>query len=1319
MAGANDIFQIPEVPGGFSTTGKHVMIHDLSQPEAASTYMVPATMIGVPGPMGPAGATLLTGTVNPLVGVGLNNDLYINTVTFELFRKVSGAWISQGVFKGTDGVDGTDSTVPGPAGASGGKWFNGAGAPSVGIGADNDYYINNTTLEYLEKVSGAWVSRGNFVGSTSVSGLVFNSVAELKAYTSLTPIANKTVDVLGYFSINDGGGGTFHYNPLNTLSDDGGINIKPTSVGAGAGAFERVFNGQDIETAYFGGVSGLQEIAVDVNSGALTITKKDLGKVDLLASPAGGSSNLHRFWGVVGLLEPGVSETSNLVQMTGNLSPNHPIGSVVEMFRSGAWVRMGVIRRYASGAGGVWGYNITNEGNFGDFGGGTLFPTRISAPVNSSFSSADIGKFLVIQDARLFTDFNTLPVGLNCKIASVNGSGVATLVNLDTGRGAPATTTAQTLNGNLINNAVMFMDATDGIAKAIKYCEDNGKDSPSLPAGTIGIMPYHSATWAAKPAFGTLPNTVEKSPFWFSKNVGLKGRGKGKSVLSVQYAVPNRTGVFNPNVSPGIHIFYCILFFCEPISVTKTKKYFNTFTVVFPKDLSVKQPYDCFKDYGNNGYQTPTRHGQEVFIDIDIKCENRNVSPFRSNYGDVYTYDYDAVVGYPYRGRYDAGYAYAGNDVYMDTFGNCYMLYFNGATLTPRIWHNKLLMKSGIYVNNCLLECAGFEIKHSELYGDPNKVVGKEFEVTDTKLIGGAIVHYRDFTGTYTKTGSEYFLEMVEKEYSPLLFNAHFYYSSMNVYNTPIEIKKRNTHTISNITLSGSNFIVTLSTNYADVTNANAKMWFNVGDRLTELYIDANPGTNGVSVTNGSPTVTVPVANAQRTLAEMQIYIGKTVRLYSRIDYVMLTDFGNNRKIKVGQWNTTPAGGVTYPVTETCLNELCDVIINATFREQAQGARGHPIYNHQNLNTKFTRFIVEDCPDVFRISDGSTNKPGLFTIKDSPQPETRGVAVRGTAFFTKYQIYYQCQGAVNIDNAGDFVNDFAVSGTIKNCKTLTGFPFFSGTIENCEIKNVSLAGGKIEVNKCILSSPISREGADIVVINSSGFLFVNAGKVLIKECTVGIQLYYDQGTPATRLPVTDVTYVDAVALSFINLSSLSAGEKDIARNVIKFIRTGLLAASNDGVGVVNGDFFNMSVKQGRYPQNITYNGSFTLSLPQAYPIAVINRTAMSIPTTGSGRILFLDSGAADEYLIGATTIDEIRFSNYFNGLSSDFNLFAQKKFRSGISIILIPFEAGFITNTTSELIPLTNASRAVGVPIRFVYDKVNSLWYEVANPFYN
>ena len=58
---------------------------------------------------------------------------------------------------GTGGVGGTGgSGGTGGAGTPGSKWYNGAGAPSDGVGVDGDYYLNDTNGDVYVKAGGTW-----------------------------------------------------------------------------------------------------------------------------------------------------------------------------------------------------------------------------------------------------------------------------------------------------------------------------------------------------------------------------------------------------------------------------------------------------------------------------------------------------------------------------------------------------------------------------------------------------------------------------------------------------------------------------------------------------------------------------------------------------------------------------------------------------------------------------------------------------------------------------------------------------------------------------------------------------------------------------------------------------------------------------------------------------------------------------------------------------------------------------------------------------------------------------------------------------------
>jgi hypothetical protein len=114
---------------------------------------------GAPGLDGDDGATILTGTGAPANTLGNDGDLYLDTVTRQVYQKVSGSWteitnLSSGTpgADGEDGVDGED----GEDGADGSKWLTGSGSPSAGTGANGDVYLDEDTGAVWTKANGTW-----------------------------------------------------------------------------------------------------------------------------------------------------------------------------------------------------------------------------------------------------------------------------------------------------------------------------------------------------------------------------------------------------------------------------------------------------------------------------------------------------------------------------------------------------------------------------------------------------------------------------------------------------------------------------------------------------------------------------------------------------------------------------------------------------------------------------------------------------------------------------------------------------------------------------------------------------------------------------------------------------------------------------------------------------------------------------------------------------------------------------------------------------------------------------------------------------------
>lgn len=1191
---------------------------------------------------------------------------------------------------------------------------------------DNTLWVRSSDgLSWLP-VTGGGVGGGG--------GVIYDNIAEMRA--AATPSDSMTpYELKGHHYPGDGGGGNiFMYVPTSTKADNNGTVIKPTAVGSGAGAYEMLMTGQTVQTAWFGGIADKEDITVDVTG--LTATKKIVAGINITGGEGPGGAGLYRYWGdnIVNS-EATTTAITNAIQIFGPVTPVISVGDVIEQFRGGVWVRIGVVYTNPF-AGPPYGMMIKNELGLGN--DGVYYQTRVLRLSTSIFTQNDVGKTMVIERARLFPAFNTMNVGLNCKITAVDGGGIATFVNLDTGRGNPANTTGTMTNGVAVSNSVMFTDATDGIAAAVKFCQDNLLAPPHLGGGWTGCMPVKSNIWASNPEFVETEYTATKSPFMFKRNSGLRGKGMDKSFLSFHYAVPNRVGDTSPagfQTGRESWEWFCYVFFCEPTENTSTWKYFEDFTVVFPYDETTNQPYLLMRDYGGNSYVTPQRHAQKVFFNrVKLKCPLRNVGGVESNYGDIFTNTYDTVSGYPFTGPYNGATVYNVNDIAI--LNGKASVWTAGGFVT---WNNALLDYAHISFKDCDLESAAFTIKHT-IVGDPTKYCGKKFDLIDTIVRTGVYRVFRHYTGSFTGSGSTGTVTINEANYSPYNFNLHYdYQSPRNIFLTPMEIKKRETGVVASVSISGSNYNVVLTAPYTGATNAHGKLWAEAGNAEYELYIDnvdGNISTGGVGLTNGSATVTVPIAASGRSLAEMSYYVGKTIRLYGLIDYVQVTSFGDNRTVNVGVWNTIAAGyGESHPFTTNCtgLTNL-DICVNATFDQRGRGNSGHPFYNHTNILTTLIRFKLVDCPNLLRIStEGSLMKGKLVSI-DSPMTITKGMYAISSNN-SAHQVFSQFEGEIYIENGGYFLNSYGVYGVFKNTYLRSVSLYAPSTVEKCTFEQTKLYGNYRagESNKTFITDVNSvfcyllSDSADVEALRFTGLIYINSGTLYIRKSQVDLQLDYGEGTyianQVARLTATLVKVEDCQISNYAGYDPLLlAPARLLYKNRFNFIRSGVIP--NDLLTIGNSGYidYNYTIGKDRYPTVVTYDAAFNAGVaptyPFSYPVSVIDGNKISSVIgfqSTMGRVLFLDAKYGI-YPIGATTIAEIRISNRLFNITFDYSLFAQIRYANGISIVLIPTEAGVYTQATDKLMPLDTAEREIGTPIRFVFNPLTNVWFEV--PFY-
>jgi hypothetical protein len=124
---------------------------------------------GVParGERGADGAAWYVGTGEPISLFGDINDFFLDTDTWNLYRKASLGWESVGNIKGADGQGGTGD---GSNGIDGATWLFGTGAPESSLGQNGDFYLDTAAWSVYVKAAGDWESVGSIKGETGGNG---------------------------------------------------------------------------------------------------------------------------------------------------------------------------------------------------------------------------------------------------------------------------------------------------------------------------------------------------------------------------------------------------------------------------------------------------------------------------------------------------------------------------------------------------------------------------------------------------------------------------------------------------------------------------------------------------------------------------------------------------------------------------------------------------------------------------------------------------------------------------------------------------------------------------------------------------------------------------------------------------------------------------------------------------------------------------------------------------------------------------------------------------------------------------------------------
>lgn len=135
---------------------------------------------GISGGGGGSGSTWRVGSTTPSDALGIDGDLFLNSLTGDFYVKTGGAYLLQGSLRGSDGANGINGTngapgdqgLPGTPGSPGTVWRSGIGVIGDGIGINGDFYLNTANGDVYERQLGGYTLVGNIKGLAGSTGAI-------------------------------------------------------------------------------------------------------------------------------------------------------------------------------------------------------------------------------------------------------------------------------------------------------------------------------------------------------------------------------------------------------------------------------------------------------------------------------------------------------------------------------------------------------------------------------------------------------------------------------------------------------------------------------------------------------------------------------------------------------------------------------------------------------------------------------------------------------------------------------------------------------------------------------------------------------------------------------------------------------------------------------------------------------------------------------------------------------------------------------------------------------------------------------------------
>lgn len=140
---------------------------------------IPNGLAGAAGPAGANGAGWASGAGDPVGAPAADIIFWLNTTSGELFKYVSGSWVSQ-----VASIFGTDGNL----------WLTGAVAPTAPT-AEGNFYYNTATGDIYQYLSGSWGAPiSNIKGANGTNGTNGSDGASLLAASGVSaPLTTRNV----------------------------------------------------------------------------------------------------------------------------------------------------------------------------------------------------------------------------------------------------------------------------------------------------------------------------------------------------------------------------------------------------------------------------------------------------------------------------------------------------------------------------------------------------------------------------------------------------------------------------------------------------------------------------------------------------------------------------------------------------------------------------------------------------------------------------------------------------------------------------------------------------------------------------------------------------------------------------------------------------------------------------------------------------------------------------------------------------------------------------------------------------------------------